>query len=306
MENIGFLNEEESLKLYEETISLVKDIYNRIQAGKEFIERDKDIIDYLNRYADQQYLNNDNILNLVNIQAKDDYMYNHVVNVCIISIDIGIGMGYDRPQLFELGKAAILHDIGMIKLYDVYNKPRRLSPEEYKEIKTHPLLGAEILEKLKIIAEKTVTATTQEHERIDGSGYPHGLKKEAIDEYAKIIGLADVYEAMTHVRPYRDKFHPYEALKEIIDAKDTFEKKIIKVLIERICCPYPLGSYVKLSTGEKGEVIKRNLRNSFRPIVEINYDSKGKRLRKPRIVDLIKYPSIYIKGHLKNNERNEE
>ncbi len=300
--NAELLEKEGAVNLYKESIGLIKNIYDKIRANKKIVEEEKNITNCVERFVNQQCLDNDNILSLLNvhISPKENYIYNHVVNTCIIAIDIGIGLGYDKSKLFELGLTAILHDMGMIKLYNIYNLPRRLSVKEYEEIKKHPLIGAEILEKFISIAKKVISSACQEHERINGSGYPYKLKGNAIDEYAKIIGVADVYEAMTHVRPYRNKLHPYEALNQIIDTKDTFEKRIIKILVRRICCPFPLGSYIKLNTGEKGKVIKRNLKNPTRPTVEIGYSTNGNKLRKPKVTDLAKHPKFYVEDYLKS------
>ena len=303
MGKLNLFDEQETLKLYEQTISLVKEIYDKAKDKKEIAEEDKNnIISYVEKFVDQQTLLNDNILNLLNLQIKDEFIYNHVVNVCIISIDLGLGLGYDREKLVELGTIAIIHDIGLVKFSEIYNQQRALNEAEYNEIKNHPVVSAEILKKSKDIFKRAISVVYQEHERVDGSGYPHGLKGDSIDEYAKIIGLADTYEAMTHLRAYRRRIIQYEVIKRLIEAKNSFDIKPMKVLIERIASPYPLSSYVKLSSGEKGRVIRRNLGCPLKPVIEIMRDASGEKIRKIRIIDLAKFPTIYIKNILKSED----
>ena len=232
------------------------------------------------------------------LPVQGDYIFQHVVNVTIISIDLGLGLGYDKTKLAELGIVAILHDIGMVKFKDLYSQPRPLDPKESNEIRNHPKIAAEILERFKGTYQRAITAIYQSHERVDGSGYPLGLKEEAIDEYAKIIGPADMYEALVHSRPYRPEKTPYEALRIMLENKNDFGKKIMKVLIERLASPFPLGSNIKLSSGEKGRVIRRNLGYPLRPVVEIMHDNKGEKLEKSRIIDLAQCPTIHIKSAL--------
>jgi len=296
------LDEEESLKLYEDTLALIKDIYDKAKVDKEMDDDDKAIISQVEKFVNQQCLNNDNILCLINFVNEDNFVYSHVINVCIISIEIGIGLRYDKTKLIELGVAAMVHDIGMVKYQDLYNKPSKLSRREYNEIKNHSSAGAKILKKFKNISKKSISVAEQEHERIDGSGYPNSLKANSISEYSKIIQVVDVYEAITHWRPHRSAINPSKALEQLIDSKDSFERKIMKILIERLTCPYPPCSYVKLSTGEKGIVIKRNLKFPLRPVIEIIYSADGEELKEAKTIDLAIHSTIYIERHLRDDE----
>lgn len=284
----------ESVNLYGKIRMKIMLVYNIIKSGKEIGDQDRVILDQVRELIDQICLGNEGILAMTMSIVKDDFLFNHVLNVCMMAIDIGVGLGYNKAQLLELGAAAILHDIGMMKHYNIYNQPRKLSAREYEEIKHHPELGAEIIDKFKNVSKRVVTIVGQHHERVDGSGYPRGLKGDAIDEYAKIIRMVDEYEAMTHSRPYREELSPHAALKEFIYVKDSFEKKIIKTMVERIALPFPLGSYVKLNSGEKGKIIKRNFSSPLRPVVEIMYGANGDRLEITKTIDLDKHDTIFI------------
>lgn len=301
-------NQEECLKLYQETARSVKELYDKVHADKQIVESDLvNMTAFVEQIVDQQFLDNNNILNLITLPGQndyvyhysvDDYAYHHAINVTIISIDVGLGLGYDKPELVKLGTVAILHDIGMPKFRDLCNLPRKFTQKEREEIKNHAKVGTELLEKFNDIYKRAATVIYQSHERVDGSGYPLGLKEGAIDEYAHIIGLADMYEALTHSRPYRRENSPFEALRIMLEHKNRFSKRIMKILLERLASPFPPGSNIKLSSGEKGRVIKRNLAHPLRPVVEIMHDNNGERLEQSRIIDLAQCPTVHIKSVL--------
>jgi len=138
----------------------------------------------------------------------------------------------------------------------------------------------------------------QAHERADGSGYPEGLAAEEIDRYAQIVGLADVYESLTHKRPYRVKYTPIEALDMILKNKKVFGPKIIKALIGRIGV-YPVGTLIMLNSKETGVVIMNRPELPFRPVVSVVYDTYGKEYSEPKEIDLAQNPILYIEDCVK-------
>ncbi len=220
----------------------------------------------------------------------------HGINVAIFAIKIGEGLGYKRDQLVELGIAALIHDIGMCKIPDeVVNKEGVLTNEEYALIKKHPQFGYDIVlnalgEKYKWLAE----VISQEQEREGGQGYPRGLLGNEIHEYAKVIGIVDVYEALSHPRPQRKRFLPYEATKVIVNSsKNIFPQKLIKALLTKLSC-FPISSYVVLNSKAIGRVVETNEAFPLRPVIEMLYDNMGKKLAEKKIVKLQDTPLLYI------------
>ncbi len=230
---------------------------------------------------------------------RKDFKYDsrvHGINVAIFAIKIGAGLGYKREQLIELGIAALVHDIGMCKISDeVVNKEGVLTNEEYALIKKHPQFGYDIIhnalgEEYKWLAE----VVSQEQEREGGQGYPRGLTGNEIHEYAKVIGMVDVYEALSHPRPQRKRFLPYEATKVIVNSsKNMFPQKLIKVLLTKLSC-FPIGSYVVLNSKAIGKVVETNEASPLRPVIEMLYDSMGKKLAEKKTVKLQDTPLLYI------------
>ena len=281
--------------LYSEAVSLARKIY-KDQVEKTDIS--VHIYSTVERIVDSIISDNKELLQsaLAGYLQPKDYIYYNAVNVCILSICLGQGLAYDRLRLVELGIAAFCHDIGIFRYLDIINQHRRLTVQEYGEVKQHPIIGPQILTKLNKNFDVSVfDVLRQEHERIDGSGYPKGLKSDEITEYAQIVGLSDVYEAMIHIRPYRDKHSPLETIKEILSDKYTFAHKLVKILIDKIGI-FPLGTIVRLNTKEVGQVIQHNPQLPLRPVVDIMFDSSGKRLKSARRIDLADSPTVYILG----------
>jgi len=288
-ENIKLISE-----LYDELLTLSKEIYkpdleNYSVLKSQIILLIEKTVDLLNVGTKESLR-----FTLSDYSKFEDYLYCHIVNVCLISIEIGLGLGYERSRLVELGIASFLHDIGITKYLDIINKSGKLTDEDYKKVREHPEYGIQILNKLdKELPKGVFDVVGQEHERIDGSGYPKGTKDDDIAEYAQIVGLVDVYEAMIHKRPYRNKHTPSQTINTILNNKNAFGYKIIKVLIERIGI-FPLGFLVRLNTQEIGVVFKDNLKSPLRPVVNIIYDSNGQELKQPKQIDLNSNPVIYI------------
>lgn len=290
-------SEEENLKLYNELEALVKEILNGQE--RRIIDRQR-ICAEIEKLVDQLSLGNEKIfaLSLDKESTQENYLVCHLVNACIYAIKIGLGLGYEKVKLIELGIAALLYDIGMTKYLALVNQPRKLNQKEYNEVRNHVTLGAQLLRNIPGLTPVVSDVTYQHHERIDGSGYPKGLKQETISEFAKIVGLADVYEAMVHPRAWRESYLPIEAIKEILKIKNAFEYKLLKILIERVGI-FPIGSRVELNTKETGEVIKLNYTIPLRPVVRVIYGTNGQSLTETKILDLTTQPAVYIVGGLR-------
>ncbi len=301
MKGAKIASSEESLRLYEESISLMREILKEdIDCKSIDIKR---ITAWIEKIVNQLSLGDEKILRLalINDSVDRNYLLCHSINVCIFAIKVGLGLGYNKSKLMELGISALLHDMGMIKFRHLSDLPRKFTAKEQNEIKDHPIVGSELLEKIKNLNKIVVHVAYQQHERVDGSGYPRGLRGGSIKEYAKIVGIVDVFEAMIHQRLYRDEFLPVDATRKIIANKNSFEHKLAKILIESIGI-FPVGSFVELNTKEIGRVIKLNCNISVRPVVEILFGADGEKPKERRILDLTTQPTICIKKALKKNE----
>ena len=219
----------------------------------------------------------------------------HMVNVAILAVKIGKGIGYGAEDLQRLALAACLHDLGMVTLpRAVLEKRGALSEEELAALRQHPERGCQMLQALGAEYKWLAVVALQEQEREDGSGYPRGLKGDQIHEYAKIVGLADLYESMTHARPYQKMRVPFEAVKEIMGTdRRKFPNQVLKGLIQGLST-FPVGSFVRLNSKEIARVVATNPAFPLRPVVEILTGPQGESLASPRRVNLVQDSLLYI------------
>jgi HD-GYP domain-containing protein (c-di-GMP phosphodiesterase class II) len=192
------------------------------------------------------------VYNMVAIRNYDHYTFNHSVNVCVIAALIGSVMGYDRNDLQILGIGAMLHDIGKVRIaVQILNKTTQLEPYEFDLMKAHTVEGYEILKQSIHISFLPAHVALQHHEREDGSGYPKGLISKDIHPFAKIVAVADVFDAMTSNRVYKVAYPVYMAYQEIVNQMGIqYQRAVVDALI-KVLTPYPKGSIWQLSNGDK-------------------------------------------------------
>lgn len=249
----------------------------------------------VNRIIDELLSNRDILVNLSNMKSVDDYTFEHSVNVCILSLVIGIGMGYGKARLIDLGIGAILHDIGKLKIpEEILKKPSQLTVEEFEEIKKHTLYGYEILKNNRNVSMVSAFIAFGHHERFDGSGYPLQLKGDNIHHCARIVAVADVFDALTSDRVYRHKLRPHDVFDYITSLRHHhFDKDVINSFAKCIAV-YPVGTGVLLSSKERGIVARANKDVPTRPVVRVIYNERGEKLKKFYEIDLATMMSVYI------------
>jgi len=286
---------------YEESVDRVKFVLTKLAQGESV--SNENIRFVVNRFIDI-YLNDKNmLLNLAAIKPKDtDYIFNHSLNVCILSINIAAAAGYSEQQVLEIGMGALLHDVGMLLIpKKVRMKKGRLEEAEWFDIQKHPMLGLHLLEKIDRLPSAVLFIAYQTHERENGKGYPKQRSSRLIHNFAKVVAVADIYEAFSSPRIYREGNIPYKAMETlIIMAKQGLLcGDYVKALLEYSSL-FPVGSIVELNNGCFARVIKANGSSFAKPVVYVYVDAAGNRLPKDQAfeVDLSKNTSIQIvKAH---------
>ncbi|MRG85165.1 HD-GYP domain-containing protein [Salinibacillus xinjiangensis] len=217
------------------------------------------------------YSNSDIVSLISDVVEFDDYLYHHSLNVATYSLAIARELNFSQASLEDLGLAALLHDIGKMKVpEDIVFKSGRLTEQEFQEIQKHTYLGYEIVKQIPNIPQSVLRTIYEHHERLDGSGYPQKLAGNQIHPFAKIIAVADVFDAITTERVYKDKQLPHEALEVLYAGSGTlFEPKFIELFRNNVAV-YPNGMRVTLSDGRKGVIKRQNKDLSDRPVVEIS------------------------------------
>lgn len=211
------------------------------------------------------------IVETVNLSSYDNYTYTHSVNVDILSVIIGVACGMRDDELRKLSQAALMHDIGKTCVpIEIINKPGRLTEEEYAEVKKHPRYGYNMLRDNYDVSSVSRNAILSHHENEDGSGYPRGLTSEKIHQFAKIIHIVDVYDALTTKRSYKEAMNPADAMEYLMaNADRMFDRELVALFMEYVA-PYPLGVQVELSTGQKALVVRNNRAMLSRPVVRLD------------------------------------
>ncbi|MDR1239976.1 MAG: HD-GYP domain-containing protein [Treponema sp.] len=222
------------------------------------------------------------VLKNAEIPSDQNYLISHSVRSTIIAIIIGTYLKLPAHRLIELGVAALLHEIGMIQLPpQVYLSNRALNPQEKKAILTHPILSFNLLKSFDFPLVISLAAL-EHHERENGTGYPQKLTSEKISFYAKIIAVACSYEALSTNRPHKEAKDGYTGMLELLKNEGKqYDDTVVRALVFSLSI-YPIGLYVLLSSGKKGQVVDVNPENPRYPIVqifgELTPDGKNKTL----------------------------
>jgi putative nucleotidyltransferase with HDIG domain len=253
---------------YVEAKQEVKDILDAINSGKHLDSRNVD--NALVNIKENVHDSFDVLKCIDSIRTVDEYTYAHCVNVSLLAMTLARWLGMNNTEVEEIAKAGLLHDIGKAKIdADLLNKNGKLTPEEFEEMKTHTTNGYRMVENMHDISRGVKMGVLMHHERTDGSGYPMGAKGDQIHKYAKVLAIADVYDAMTSDKVYKNRRPAFEVLRYMQgEMANLLDRAMLNTFVERIICHY-IGDYVILNTGEIGELVHVNPRYPLKPIVQV-------------------------------------
>ncbi|EHI97007.1 metal dependent phosphohydrolase [Clostridium sp. DL-VIII] len=295
-------------ELRQKAISVIKETFSDIEriASTHTFEK-RNIADYtkqekryfnsINRIAEElldNVLANKNVLfSLVDIKSMDNYTYSHSVNVAVISLILGIGLNLSKRSLIHLCIGALIHDIGKIFIpKEILQKPGKLTLEEYEIIKRHPKYGYDFLGKFSNLSAHIKLIVSQHHERFDGLGYPNRILGKKISPLARIVSIADVYDALTSDRPYKRAMCPNDALEYLMSNSGTlFDYDMISTFC-KIIITFPQGTIVSLSNGDIGVVEETFPNYPLRPMVKILKSKRPNKIGSK--INLIENLSIVI------------
>lgn len=290
-----------SEELRKEAVSFVESSFSQIANESKtkqslLLENSMKGVAKLVRNFIQELKQNENVLNLLaDIYIYDDYVYSHSMNVTMYALALGMELKLSENDLEILGVGALLHDVGKVLVpIEILDKPGKLTAEEFEEVKKHAEYGFEMLRKVPTLSLLVAHCAYQHHERVNGSGYPRGLKEDNIHLLGKILAIADVYDAVTSHRVYRKAMLPHEGLEILYAGAGTlFDKQMVEKFRKAVAV-YPVGLGVVLSDGRKGVVSRQNQEMSDRPYVTILEYSNGEKLQTSYEIDLMKELHIVI------------
>lgn len=270
-------------KQYDSTVDNLKDHLNDIITRNVEIDTDM-LLERTNSLMSSQATNLRIFDMLHSLRLHGDMTYTHSINVSLISAIIGQWLHFSEEDIKILSLCGLLHDIGKLTINEkILNKPGKLTPEEFEIIKTHVKSGYERIKDADI-DQRIKEACLLHHEKCDGSGYPFGLKSNQIPAFAKIVTIADIYDAMTADRVYRGAVCPFDVIHIMEnDAFSTLDPTFALPFLKNVVSSY-IHTNVKLSNGQIGEVILINDRDLSRPIIKCGDE----------FIDLSKTPGVTI------------
>jgi len=268
-------------KIYIEFVAQTT-IENMYSGNKDFFNENPHILELMviaDELTDEVINNLKARIEMSSIKSMNNYMYEHSVNVAVLSLLLGMDLHLKEKDLSTLVLGALLMDIGNGYVdSEILDKNASLSEEEIENIRKHPQLSFDFLTNKTQLNYLTRHIILQHHERLDGSGYPHGISGDEIHPFARILAITDTYDALTSDRPYRKSYSPNEALEMIMSNTGThFDIEYATLFCRRVVA-FPVGTYVLLSNGDQGEVIDENIDLPLRPIVSIkkHFDENAK------------------------------
>lgn len=238
--------------------------------------------------ADSVQRNPGAIVSLARLKTSDDYTFMHSVAVCALMVALARQLGLNDSDTREAGLAGLVHDLGKALMPpDVLNKPGALTPEEFAIMKGHPEAGHKMLIEGKGVGAVPLDVCLHHHEKVNGKGYPHGLKGDEISLFAKMGAVCDVYDAITSNRPYKAGWDPSDSITRMAQwAKDGhFDERIFQAFVKSIGI-YPTGSLVKLKSGRLAVVVEQGESSLLRPVVKVFYSTKASEPLVPQLLDL--------------------
>ena len=227
------------------------------------------------------------VLGLTAIKGHDDYTLNHSINVCILSISLGSALGLDEDELRSLGLAALLYDIGKVRIpEEVLLKAGPLTADEWQIVKRHTEEGADLLKRIQLADKLPMIVAFEHHQRHDLMGYPEPSNGVEQHLFSKIVAVCDAYDAMTTMRPFRREIRPDKALAVLMQGRGkAYDPGATKAFVAMLGI-YPMGAVVILDDGSTAVVYRVNNDDLLHPRVKILADASGRWLDNPEVLDL--------------------
>jgi len=273
-------------RVVEQSRSAMKSMFNDVRMGKAVdTEHCLPLVEDITQSVTR---NPGAIVSLARLKTSDDYTYMHSVAVCALMVSLAHQLHLNAEDTREAGLAGLVHDLGKAVMpLEVLNKPGKLTPAEFAIMKGHPEAGHRMLLEGRGVGPVSLDVCLHHHEKINGSGYPHGLQGDDISLFAKMGAVCDVYDAITSNRPYKAGWDPADSIQKMAQwAKDGhFDERIFQAFVKSIGI-YPTGSLVKLKSGRLGVVVEQGAKSLLSPVVRVFFSTKANEPIPPALLDL--------------------
>ncbi|MDH5444757.1 MAG: HD-GYP domain-containing protein [Gammaproteobacteria bacterium] len=279
--------------IYQEATGVIHHLYEEVRLGKQVVLEHIEPI--TEKIVNSVFRNKDALISLTRIKDKDQYTFKHSVSVSGLLASFALDRGFSRERIRQVVLGGLLHDVGKMQVpAEILNKPEKLTDSEYEIMKSHVIHGMGLLTELPGLTQDAMDVVTMHHERIDGSGYPRGLKGNEIPMVGQMSMIVDVYDALTSVRCYKNAWEPSYTLKKMLEwCGRQFNQELVSHYI-RCLGIYPVGSLVQLKSGLVGIVMEQNEKDLLRPDVRVIYNSRFEKYVQVKDIQMRKLPEETI------------
>ena len=275
-------------------IQLSESVKKRVGTGVQYLFSNPESDDFVSAADDistdlmKAIMENDAIaVDIGALKLSDEYTFQHSVDVASMAMIIAKNYGFSQDDIYKIGISGLLHDLGKSQIpNELLNKPGKLTEEEFDLMKKHSLFGYNILKKKQGITPDILLGVLQHHEKMNGKGYPLGATRATICPFARILAVADIFDALVTERPYKKAFSQRDATEMIMAMSHELDVKAIQSFLESVLL-YPIGTVVSLSNGEKAKVVKNNEGYPLRPMVVALHSGKVYDLSRVECASLI-------------------
>jgi HD-GYP domain-containing protein (c-di-GMP phosphodiesterase class II) len=277
-------------RLITETKKTTRRLLEDVKVGKQIDVPEVETV--VERLTESVLNNKDALISLVRIKQKDEYTYMHSVAVSALCISFAQHLGLDAKQTKQIGIGGLLHDFGKVKIpLEILTKPGPLTEQEFEVMKTHVNHGECILRQTTRIDENSIRVTADHHERLDGTGYPGGLRGDQISLFGQMAAVVDIYDALTAERCYKNSMPPTEALKKVFEWSEGYlNRQLVEQFIAHVGI-YPVGTVVRLRSGYVGIVVEHGEKGLLYPVVRVVFNGRRGSFATPFDLDLSKKAS---------------
>ncbi len=289
--------------IYVKLVNFAESTFSNFVASGEISYRE--VSDYIRGLIDSTKQHKQHLLRLTELPQTDkNYVVNHSAKTCLLAIVVGSSMKMPPHKLMELGSAALLHELGMIKLPpQIYMSTEELGEKEKKAITAHTILGFKILKGHSFPLNISL-AVLECRERVNGTGYPRGLSADKISTPAKVISICSAYAALISERPYRAAWNPHNAMLELLKGRNViYDETVLRHLVFNLSL-FPLGTMVQMANGGRGIVVETDEENPRTPRVRLVYAPSGERYVEQPIVRTSEQEYAIVKAVERTDNRN--
>ncbi len=272
---------------FTEATKVIRGVMDDVRLGRQ-VELDSSRI-VVEKIASSVMRNNNAMMAMRRLKLLDDYTFLHSANVCAMMAAFCNAIGMDVATIHDVALGSLLHDIGKMRInLALLNKPGKLTEDEFRLIKSHVVLGSDLLRQMSGVPKIAFEPLEQHHERFDGSGYPHGIKGAEISQVGRMTAIIDVYDAITTDRCYGKLLSPADAVRKLFEwSKFHFDPELVQVFVRSVGI-YPVGTLVRLESGRLGIVIEQRENSLLTPVVRVVFDIKRNHHIAPEDLDLSK------------------